>query len=224
MARSGALWQRPAVAPLLLLCWLAAVPDARVDGATPPDAAPALLDDAPSVTPGNTPPGGNALADPLDSTSGAAPVGDPVGSAAPTEVSGARRVQAGAAAAIGGGAGGFVGGALALGLSAALSGVASSANLLPLVVLPPLFAGVGAWVVGGAIGGPTVGLAGGAGAGLLCVAWSVALGALVVSADQGLLAGRFDVTFAATALVPAVVGVVGAGLTAPWFASADGAE
>lgn len=142
------------------------------------------------------------------------PAGDPV---VVRDVAALDRVVAAAGAGIGGGAGGFVGGAVALGLSAALAAFDDRASLLPLVVLPPLFAGAGAFIVGTAVADSDVGLAGGAGAGGLCAVWSVVLGALLVSDPQGLL-GDQTITFAATAVVPALVGVTGAAVAAPFFA------
>ncbi len=144
----------------------------------------------------------------------------------PVEVAPARvvdandRVVAAAGAAVGGAAGGFVGGSVALGLAAALSGFDARAALLPLIALPPLLSAAGAFIVGTAVADSNVGLAGAAGAGIGCAAWAVVLGALLVGNESGLLADRADVTFAATAIVPAVIGVVGASLAAPWFAPA----
>ena len=158
-----------------------------------------------------------AAADPVDPTPAGVVVD--VGAVAPSD-----RVVAGAGAAIGAAAGGFIGGSLALGLSAVLSDFDARASLLPLLVLPPLGAGLGAFVTGTAVSDPTVGLAGGAAAAGATAVWAIALAAVLVGDDDRLLslpgeAGRFDLTFAATALVPAVVAVVGAGLVAPWFAS-----
>ncbi len=134
------------------------------------------------------------------------------------------RVAASASAAVGAGAGGFVGGSLALGLSSLLAGFDARAGLLPLLVLPPVGAGLGAFLTASALNDSKVGLFGGAGAVGAATLWALVVGGLLVDDDDGLLSlpggpGRFDLTFAATALVPAAVAVVGAGLLAPWFAS-----
>ncbi|MDP2342498.1 MAG: hypothetical protein Q8O67_16195 [Deltaproteobacteria bacterium] len=155
-----------------------------------------------------------ALVAPVD------PVADPaVVDSVVAEVTAADRGLAAASASIGAAAGGFVGGSLALGLSAVLSGVDDRAALLPLLVLPPLCSGLGAFVSASAITDQRVGFAAGAGAVGATAAWAVVVGALLAGDEDRLLAGRFDLTFAATALVPAAVAVVGAGLVAPWFAS-----
>ena len=145
------------------------------------------------------------------------------------DVSAADRARAGAAAAVGGAAGGFVGGSLALGFSAVLAGFDERAALLPLLVLPPLGAGLAAFLTTTALSDQRAALAGGAAAAVATALWAVAVGALLAGDDDRLLSlpggpGRFDLTFAATALVPAAVAVVAAGLTAPWFASSSSSE
>lgn len=154
---------------------------------------------------GGADPGVVAVADPVDVDVRAVTVVD--------------RAVVGGAAAVGGGAGGFIGGAMALAASAALSGVDRNAALLPLVVLPPIGAASAAYVTGRAVGGPDVGFAASAGAGIACTLWSVGLGVLLASDAQGLL-GDQATTFGAAAVVPAVVGVVGAGVAAAVVAPA----
>jgi hypothetical protein len=131
----------------------------------------------------------------------------------PTAPALADRLVAGSGAALGALAGGLVGGPLAIGVGAALSGTATDAAALPAIALPPLFSAVGAG--GGALG-----------AGDGAAAWAAALtgGAAATTASvtaglllrdgAGVIAGDRGLTLGLVVAAPALAGALAAGPTA----------
>ncbi|MBI1947521.1 MAG: hypothetical protein HYS27_17655 [Deltaproteobacteria bacterium] len=125
----------------------------------------------------------------------------------------ALRLTAGGGAALGALVGGLLGGPMALGLGAALTGVADEAVGVPAIALPPVLVAVGAGVGGLTAGDARAGWGAGIAGALAAGAVSVTAGLLLLDGG-GVIANDPGMTFAIVAAGPALAAALVAAPTA----------